>query len=1143
MSQATMLSTSRQPVAPALDNDDYTAAYAQHVQDDESRDALAWMQKMTDPDSGAEAAGRETMMPSVPAEDARELPDASLAWGAPSEGRGMFSNVLRNISDIPLSVGHGAVNAANEAVELVYELADHLRQATPEWMDYGVHFDFRDGEGGYNLLPEVSIYRGKPEVPQIPQPFDDPDTPTGEVTSKIAQFLTGFVSGGRVLKGAKAATTSGRIAKAAAQGGIADFAFFDGQEERLSNLVQEIPALRNPISEYLAASGDDGRIEGRFKNALEGLGVGVATDGLFTAVKALKAARNAKKTMPGAEERAGREIVQKAPASAFEVLGNPGGPLVGSGKAESAWSPARRSATEWGGEAAQEKVYINFARIDSPEDVRVAMQKAADLYKPEIDAARRGRRTFEEIKLSAEQEDAWKILAGRRNAEPLNAEQSLAARNLWASSGEKLSETARLASAAPTEENLFAFRKMLEVHRAIQSEVVAARTETARALASWRIPSGPQELMRRQIDDVLEGTGGMEASRELAERVAKLSDAGMVEELEAFVTKTPARIARESIQEAWVMALLSGPKTHLVNMMSNTTVALQQVFERGVAGTIGRITGDTTGVQVGEALSMLNGMIGGAKDGLRLAGKALRMNEAGGWAGKVDLPHDPAISAENWRLAKDSAMGKAVDVLGAAVRVPGRALMAEDEFFKSVGYRMELHAQAYRQASREATAGKIGKDEIRSRMVDILDNPPDNIRIAAIDHATYSTFTNAPGEFAKGYMKFCQKFPALRFVTPFIKTPANIFNYAIAERSPFAPLFRSFREDLAAGGARQQLALARVSTGTTLMLAAADLAFNGQITGGGPPNMARKETLKRTGWQPYSIKVGDRYFSFSRMDPLGMTFGIAADLAEISMHTDQEDREVNADEAAVYFAAAIAGNTMSKSYMRGLSDAVEALANPKQRAEGWSQRFAGSFVPAGVAEVTRFNDPYMLEVNSMLDAMKARIPGLSAELPARRDLWGRAISYRSGLNAFYDAVSPIASRRENPEPIDREMLRLETYVPAPKRRESFDGVPVDLTNFGDAYSRFAQLAGNGIKHPAWGKGCMDFLNDVVNGRNPMAESYKLRSDGPEGGKAQFIRATVYQYRDMARKQLLEEYPDLQRYVEQKKLTQPGKWNF
>jgi hypothetical protein len=326
------------------------------------------------------------------------------------------------------------------------------------------------------------------------------------------------------------------------------------------------------------------------------------------------------------------------------------------------------------------------------------------------------------------------------------------------------------------------------------------------------------------------------------------------------------------------------------------------------------------------------------------------------------------------------------------------------------------------------------------------------------------------------------------------------------------------------------------------MMAAADMAFNGLLTGGGPASPAERQTLARAGWQPDSLKIGDRYFSYSRTDPLGTTLGVAANLAEVVNNMDHNDQEVDPDDAAIHFAASIAGNMMSRTYMSGLSEMMEAMANPKGGADNFAKRFAGSLVPSIVGEAARFNDPYMLETNSMVEAMKARIPGLSKDLPARRDLWGRAISYRSGLGVFYDAISPIASRRENPEPIDREMLKQECFVAAPTSQVNFDGVTVDLKRFGNAYTRYSLLAGNEAKHPAWGQGALDFLNATVSGHGPMAEVYRLRSDGPEGGKADFIKATINQYRGEAKKRLLEEYPELRDYVREKKAEMPGKYN-
>ena len=65
------------------------------------------------------------------------------------------------------------------------------------------------------------------------------------------------------------------------------------------------------------------------------------------------------------------------------------------------------------------------------------MAELADASREGIDKARRGKMTFGDIEQAAKkwtdgQEDAFKILQERRAGEPLNAEQSFAARQLWA---------------------------------------------------------------------------------------------------------------------------------------------------------------------------------------------------------------------------------------------------------------------------------------------------------------------------------------------------------------------------------------------------------------------------------------------------------------------------------------------------------------------------------------------------------------------------------------------------------------------------------------------------------------------------------------------------------------------------------------
>ena len=111
--------------------------------------------------------------------------------------------------------------------------------------------------------------------------------------------------------------------------------------------------------------------------------------------------------------------------------------------------------------------------------------------------------------------------------------------------------------------------------------------------------------------------------------------------------------------------------------------------------------------------------------------------------------------------------------------------------------------------------------------------------------------------------------------------------------------------------------------------------------------------------------------------------------------------------------------------------------------------------------------------------------------------------------------------------IDKEILRLGMNITKPPRVISIDGITVDLDKHKGAYSRYVELAGNELKHPAWGLGAKDFLDALVGaGQHPLAEVYKMRSDGPDGSKADMVRATVLDYRAHARRQLLDEYPSI-----------------
>ncbi len=802
---------------------------------------------------------------------------------------------------------------------------------------------------------------------------------------------------------------------------------------------------------------------------------------------------------------------------------------LGQGREDGDLAPAR--SVEMVGEPA---IRVNFAAIDEPDDVQAVLGDMVEFFAGDIDEARRGRQSFEETAALADQLGMTpQDLLARRKGEPFSAEEALAARRLWAASAERLLEAARIAASPQAgAADQFNFRRMLAMHHAIQAEVIGARTETARALNAWKIPAGGSVEKARALDELLNAMGGQQASAEMARRLAILEASGAPDAaISDFARRGWGAATMDAIKEVWVNGLLFSPKTHIVNITSNAGVAVQQILERGAAIQFARLRGINDGVVPGEAAAMTYGLISGLRDAFRLSWRALVTEQTGAALGKIDLPRNRAFSADAFNLNQAGAAGRTVDFLGTVFRVPGRLLGAEDEFFKTIGYRMELHAQAVRQAAQEGHQGAA----LDRRMADILANPPEHIRIAAADAALYNTFTNQTGWFGDAVLKLRgadKPLSPVPFILPFVRTPVNIARYAF-ERTPLAPLVGQWRADVAAGGARRDLALARMATGTTVMLLAADLADSGMVTGRGPRDPGEREALQRQGWQPYSIKVGERWYSYNRADPFGMTMGFAADINEAIKRGDIDADDVDeAQEVIAMAIAAVSQVTINKTYMQGMAEFMEMVSNPQAYSESYINQFVGSFVPfsalAGAVETAV--DPALREVNSPADAVFQRIAGLSDSLLPRRDLWGEVVKAESGLGKSYDFFAPWSSRAVKKSPIDAELTRLVLDIRRIPKKAEFEGVRVNFRDWPEVYDAYTRLAGNGLKHPAWQLGTRDYLDAVVEGRHPMSQVYQTLSDGKDGGKAGFIRKAVTDARKLARQAILTD-PQFARFAE------------
>ena len=676
---------------------------------------------------------------------------------------------------------------------------------------------------------------------------------------------------------------------------------------------------------------------------------------------------------------------RKIPAStmedAAEILVPPSGPpawVPGVSVDDVPFDPGRPSARD------PSQRNINFEHIETTDDVLRTIDTISEQGDHFV-TDRRGVRTVDQAKADAAEIELEDLL-GRSVGAAFNQEQVIAIRTVLVESAERLQNAAKIIlEANASEADMLAFRQMVAQHAAIQAQAAGAAAEAGRALNAFKVTAESGMLRVAQIRQAMESAGGRDATVKLAELIDEAADPAAV--ADATRSTWHARTS-DMILEYWINGLLSSPATHAVNTGSNTLVALWQVPERALALAISKVLRTENGVQAGEVVAQLYGIVQGSRDGLKLAWQALKTGEPTDSLQKYEARKYRAITSENiaallgekgrvigldpTSVGDGGTVARGVDLLGEVVRLPGRFLGAEDEFFKAVGYRMELNALALRQATSEGLTGR----EAAERIHDIVNNPPESLHMAAVEAGRIQTFTNVLGEFGKGVQRIANAHPAAKLLLPFIRTPVNIVKF-VGVRSPMAPFAKSFRADMKAGGARRDLALARMAMGSLVMMGGAEMAASGVITGKLSENRGVRSAQMRKGIQPYSIRFGDKLYSYNRADPLGMFLGLSADVVEVMKYASDEDRDLVAGAVVM----ALAQNLTSRTYMRGLSEFITAMDDPERYMERYLQRQAATFAPytSLVAQIERTMDPTLRSAYTVMEQVRSRTPGLSAD--------------------------------------------------------------------------------------------------------------------------------------------------------------------
>lgn len=676
-------------------------------------------------------------------------------------------------------------------------------------------------------------------------------------------------------------------------------------------------------------------------------------------------------------------------------------------------------------------------------------------------------------------------LVGNDGRMMANAVETYKALEVLESSANELTRLFKMVDeGSATDVDKLKLRQQIAFHGMIQKGVKGMQTETARALAVFRIPREGNAAMVRQV---LDQYGGDAALQDMARSYLTLESRAAQN---AMVEKSMFSGVKDIWFTTYINGLLSSPVSHAKNIIGNSLFGLYQIPERMVASFYGNVLPDGVRswkslvpgsaddkVAFDEALTMVQSLRNGITEGLQLASTA--------W--KTKTPSDMMSKIENQRGLQESMgetlqrvtgqgpetwLGKGLDYYGTAITLPGRALMTQDEFFKGVMYRMELNTQLTRrgkQIYRDALEAGMDETDAAAKAASDIEglfaNPPADLDQAAMEFAQKGTFTaELPPALEK--MQDVFSIPAFKVMVPFFKTPANI-GLQVLERTPFAPLSSQWRDEVAKGGIYRDMAIAKVTMGSALMATYASFAAEGKISGSGPARKQDREALERDGWRPYSVKVGNEWLSYAGMEPISAFMAIAADYSEYAQRAE------NSSESAEVFLGAVMGMMeyfKEQPYMQGISDMGKMIAEAgedEKSKTAWKSlvKQYGGFViggsPAGaysslIAAMERIGDPtnkdsraspdLPMGVRGFVEAFnryKSRLPYFNADLPDQLNLWGDPT--KSGQGKPYEMVLPTRVSPVQFSEVDDLLVRLGSPVGMPDRK--VDGVELDAFQY------------------------------------------------------------------------------------------------
>ena len=417
------------------------------------------------------------------------------------------------------------------------------------------------------------------------------------------------------------------------------------------------------------------------------------------------------------------------------------------------------------------------------------------------------------------------------------------------------------------------------------------------------------------------------------------------------------------------------------------------------------------------------------------------------------------ISAENYGVEANTVLGRMLDYVGNVIHAPGDVMRTKDTLTKWALINGDAKSQAYRRATLEGLTGEAFSKRVEEIYQQVMDKSKfadtsfaasdlnkvaveleqagqsneliaGAIRQQAVQNARRQTLTDELGWRAAAWKGALDATPGMKLFVPFFQTVTKTLARTMEMTPGVALAMRNVREDIAAGGARGDLALGRQVVGGGLYWIGAYLANAGIVTGSSPSNRNLSNMQRGTAWMPNSVYLNGKYIDLSPIQPLANFLTMPANMVQLYAESnndlgDQLDKDML--DYVTMGSMAATKTIYSNTWLQPVVRIIDAIN--RQDGDGLQKLIddtaAGLVVPGSVAYFGREVNPIVQDAEGLFETIKARA---GEEVRPKRDWLGEPVKVYDQMTGLYPGKN---SGNIEPDKLTQTLLAHGVVIGAP----------------------------------------------------------------------------------------------------------------